>query len=403
MNSLEEGSGRVGIVKLSTKRRALIINGALGVLLLGGAGMAYGALGSGSSDEAAPLTARVTRGTVTSSVSASGSVGSSRTRSLDFATSGTVESIAVKPGDKVKKGQVLARVDDTAAQESLDAAKASLDAADDADTSTTSGYSQYIDAKNSYNAAERAVSGTVIRAPFAGTIVAVNGSVGGSSSGSGGSSSTGTSSGSSSGSSGGTSSGSSSSSSSGSSGTGSGFIEIADPAKLQIIGQFTEADVTKLKVGQTATVTFDALTGVSASGKVATIDPQPQTSNNVVQYAVTISLKNVPSTVRLGQTATVQVIIDRVADVLTLPSTAVTTAGGQSTVKVMQNGKQIVKTVQAGVKGDTTTEIKSGLKEGDEVVRSQSPGSSGGGGQFPAGGGGFGGGGGGLGGGGGRG
>ncbi|GAA1299162.1 hypothetical protein Psi02_62190 [Planotetraspora silvatica] len=385
-------------MKLSTKRRALITNGVLGVLLLGGAGVAYAALGSGSPDEAAPLTARVTRGTVTSSVSASGSVESSRTRSLDFTTSGTVESIAVEPGDKVKKGQVLARVDDTAAQESLSAAKASLDAADDADTSTASGYSQYINAKNSYNAAERAVSGTVIKAPFAGTIVAVNGSVGGSSSGSGGGSSTGTSSGSSSGSGSGTSSGSSSSSSSSS--TGSGFIEIADPVKLQIIGQFTEADVTKLKVRQTATVTFDALTGVSASGTVATIDPQSQTNNNVVQYPVTISLSKVPSTVRLGQTATVQVIIDRAADVLTLPSSAVTTAGGQSTVKVMENGKQVAKAVQVGVKGDATTEIKSGLKEGDEVVRSQSPGSSGGGGQFPAGGG-FGGGGAGLGGGGG--
>ncbi|GII58464.1 RND transporter [Planotetraspora thailandica] len=380
-------------MKLSTKRRALIINGVLGVLLVGGAGVAYASLGNGSSSQAAPLTTRVTRGTVVSSVSASGSVESARTRSLDFGTSGTVESIAVESGDKVKKGRVLARIDDTAAQESLDAAKASLDAADDADTSTPSGYSQYISARNAYNAAKRAVAGTVIKAPFAGTIIAVNGSVGGSSGGGG--SSSGSSSGSATGAGAGGSGGGGGSSSSASTSTGSGFIEIADPAKLQIVGQFTESDVTKLKVGQAATVSFDALTGVTATGKVSVIDPQPQTNNNVVQYAVTISLSGVPATVRLGQTASLQVIVSRADNALAVPSSSITTAGGQSTVKVLENGKQVVKPVQIGIKGDTTTEIKSGLQEGDQVVRNL-PTTTGTGGGLP-----FGGGGGGLGGGGG--
>ncbi|GAA4569991.1 efflux RND transporter periplasmic adaptor subunit [Planotetraspora kaengkrachanensis] len=382
-------------MKLSTKRRALIINGVLGVLLLGGVGVAWASLGNDSSNEAAPLTTRVTRATVSSTVSASGSVASSRTRSLDFGTSGTVESIAVETGDKVKKGRVLARLDDTAAQESLDAAKAALDAADAGDTSTASGYSQYISARNSYRSAERAVAGTEIKAPFAGTIVAVNGSEGGPSGGSGGgTSSSGSSGGSGSGAGAGASSGGSSSAS-GTSSTGSGFIEIADPARLQIVGQFTEADVTKLKLGQAATVTFDALTGVTATGKVSVIDPQPQTNNNVVQYAVTISLSDVPKTVRLGQTANVQVTVATADDALAVANAAVTTAGGRSTVRVLENGKQVVKPVEIGVKGDTLTEIKSGLQEGDQVVRTlPTTTGTGGGFQFP-GGGGFGGGGGG--------
>ncbi|GAA4599391.1 hypothetical protein GCM10023194_79340 [Planotetraspora phitsanulokensis] len=386
-------------MKLSTKRRALIINGVLGVLLLGGVGVAYASLGNGSSNEAAPLTTRVTRANVSSSVSASGSVASSRTRSLDFGTSGTVESIAVESGDKVKKGRVLARLDDTAAQESLDAAKAALDAANAGDTSTPSGYSQYISARNSYRAAERAVAGTEIKAPFAGTIVAVNGSEGGSSGGSGGgASSSGSSGGSGAGAGGsGGASGGGSSSAAGTSSTGTGFIEIADPTRLQIVGQFTEADVTKLKVGQPATVTFDALTGVTANGKVSVIDPQPQTTNNVVQYAVTISLSDVPKTVRLGQTAGVQVTVASVDNALAVANAAVTTAGGRSTVRVLENGRQVVKPVEIGVKGDTLTEIKSGLQEGDQVVRTlPTTTGTGGGFQFPGGGGGFGGGGGGA-------
>ena len=49
-------------------------------------------------------------------MSASGSVQSASTATADFATSGTVTSIAVKVGDTVTKGQVLAKVDPTDAQ-----------------------------------------------------------------------------------------------------------------------------------------------------------------------------------------------------------------------------------------------------------------------------------------------
>ncbi|MGW5262678.1 efflux RND transporter periplasmic adaptor subunit [Microbispora sp. NPDC004025] len=370
-------------MKLSTKRRTLITNGALLVLLLGGIAAAWASVGGDTSgDGAAPLTTRVTRGTVLASVSASGSVESARTRALGFAANGTVEAVLVETGDRVKKGQVLARIDDTAARESLEAARASLDAAEEADTSTASGYSQYINARNAYRSAKRALAGTVIKAPFAGVVTAVNGAVGGSSGGS----SQGGQAQSQSGSTG--SAGSAGSSASAGSG---GFFEIADPARLRIVGNFTEADVGRIKVGQAATVSFDALAGVTAAGKVTVVDPQPQTSNNVVQYAVTISLTDVPSTVRLGQTATARVTVGEAADVLTVASSAVTTAGGQTTVTVLENGGQVVKRVEVGIKGDTTTEIKSGLQEGDQVVRPQASTTGGGGGiQFPGGGGGFG-------------
>ncbi|MFC4592162.1 efflux RND transporter periplasmic adaptor subunit [Sphaerisporangium corydalis] len=376
-------------MKLSTKRRALIVNGALGVLLLGGAGVALASLNGGSAAEAAPPTTRVTRGTVLSSVSASGSVESARTRSLSFSTSGTVEKIYVKAGDKVSKDQILARVDDTAARESLDAASASLSAAEDGDTTTASGYSQYIQARNSYRDAKRTLAGTVIKAPYSATIVAVNGTAGGSSSGSSSASSSGSSGSSGSGGSGGGSAGTGAAAgaSSASSGSSGGFIDIADTKRLQVVGDFTESDVTKLKTGQSATVTFDALPGVTASGKVTLIDPVSQTSNNVVQYSATISLSDVPKAVRLGQTTSVQVIVAKADDVLTVPTSAITTAGGQNTVTVLQGSAQrVTKRVEIGVKGDTTTEIKSGLNEGDQVVRTTTTGTGGLQGGFPGGG-----------------
>ncbi|MEV8630574.1 biotin/lipoyl-binding protein [Streptosporangium sp. NPDC051023] len=376
-------------MKLSTKRGALIMNGALGVLLLGGAGIAFSSLGgSAPSADAAVRTVSVTRGTVVASVSASGAVASARARSLSFGTSGTVEKVYVEVGDKVSKGQLLARLDDDSARESLDAAAATLDSADD-DTSTAALYAQYITARNTYRAAKRAVEATVIKAPFAGTVTAVNGTAGGSASGSSsGTSSTGSGSGGSG--TGGGGSGLGSGSGSGSSGAGSGsggssggFIELADTRKLQLVGTFTESDITKLKVGQTASISFDALTGVTATGKVTQIQPTAATSNNVVQYPVTISFTEVPSEVRLGQTATVKVVVGQAENALAIPSTVVSTTAGRTTVTVLRNGGQVPVQVELGVKGDALTEITSGLAEGDQVVRPALTGTTQQGGGFP--------------------
>jgi macrolide-specific efflux system membrane fusion protein len=397
-------------VKFSLHRRTVLVNGGLSVLLIGGAVYGYISLGAdGNASTAATQTGAVVRGTVLSSVSASGAVSSAKSQDLSFSTSGTVSKISVQTGDKVVKGEVLARIDGTNAQENVTVAKAALDAAS-ADTSTTQLYSTYVSAKNAYNSALRQLDGTVLKAPFAGTVTAVNGTVGGSSGGSASSSTSSSSSSSSSsgsgggGGAGGAASGSSSGSSTGST-SGGGFITVANTSKLEVTANFTEADTTKLKIGQAASVSFDALTGVSAAGKVTAIDMSSTTTNNVVQYGVTISLTSKPAGIRLGQTTTVQVTVAKATNVLYVPTAAVRTIGGQSSVTVIQNGKQVVKTVQIGIKGDQGTEITSGLNVGDRVVLSASTGSGGvqlpGGGRFPGGGGGVGGvGGGGLGGGG---
>jgi membrane fusion protein, macrolide-specific efflux system len=369
-------------VKALLRRRRLLINGALALLLVVGVGLAYSSLHDDAGASSPGRIVRVSRGTVVSSVSATGSVASANSRDLDFGTSGTVDTIKVQVGDKVKKGQLLATLDDASARDQLRSAQAALDAAESGDTSTPSGYAGYVQAKTSYDSAKRALDGTELKAPFSGTVVAVNGSVGGSSSGSGGSGSSGSTGSGGGGGGGGASSSSSSSASSGS--AGGGFITLADTGKLQVKGEFTESDVTKVKKGQQASVTFDALQGTRAAGEVTAIDQTSTTSNNVVQYGVTVSLTDPPAGMRIGATATVQIITASVQNVLYVPTAAVRTAGGQSIVTVLSGGKQVPKRVQTGVQGDQGTEITSGLSEGDQVVIATAPnGTSGGG--FPAG------------------
>lgn len=327
-----------GVQGSSPVKKALITNGVLAILLLGGAGLAYTQLGAGRAEgEAAVRTVTAARGTVVATVSASGSVSSARARSLAFSSGGTVEKIYVKAGDRVTKGQLLARLDDDAARDSLAAAQSAYDQAVEDGTSTSALYAAFVKARNAYRQAERVVAGTVLKAPFGGTITEVNGTVGGSAS------------------------------PQASEGK-KGFFELADTTRLQLVGNFTESDVAKLKVGQEAAVTFDALPGTQATGKITQIEPVAATSDNVVQYPVTVTFTQVPKQVRLGQTAGVQVEVGRAENVVSLPTTAISTAGGQSTVTLLRNGTQTRTPVEIGVQGSAGTEITSGLQEGDQVV-----------------------------------
>jgi macrolide-specific efflux system membrane fusion protein len=384
--------------RLPTNRPALVVNVALGALLLAGGGWAYRtvAVASAPSTGTANLrTATVTTGAVTSTVSASGTVASASTATANFVTGGTVTEIDVAVGDVVKKGQVLAKVDPSAAKETLTTAKANLRAAKDAlaraeasstsdDATISNAEAQVASAQATVDADQRAVDGTVLTAPQAGTVIAVNGSVGNSSSGSSSSSSSG-------GNQSQANQGSNASSASSASSSSSGFVQIADLSKMQASASFAESDATKLKVGQAAAITWSALSGATATGKVASISPTATTANSVNSYAVVVSIDAVPDGVRIGQTITVKVTVASADNVLRVPTNAVRGAGGRYTAQVVTGSQTRTVVVEVGVTGDSYYEITSGLTAGQQVALTTTTTSSGGTNGFPGGPGGLGG------------
>ncbi|WP_155369130.1 efflux RND transporter periplasmic adaptor subunit [Catellatospora vulcania] len=355
--------------------RTTLINSALGLLLVGGGTWAYFMI-SGDAEPAQANTTRtvaVAQGTVTATVTADGSIESANTMSADFATGGTVTAIKVKVGDKVAKGAVLATVDATEVKESrqtaarnLDAARDALDRAEDGgdDSSIANAENQVAQAESTLAAAKRAVDGTVLKAPMAGTVVAISGAVGGSSGGS---------------------SGGGNGSSSSSSSSGSGFVQLADLTKLQVAAGVAEADATRLKAGQSATVTWNALTGATATGKVSAISPTAS-SGNTVTYPIEVLLDSIPEGTRLGQTVSLSVTVDEVADAVYVPAAAVRTAGGRTTVTVVANGVQETRAVEIGLRGDAYTVIVSGVTVGEQVVLATVTSGTGNQQQFPGGG-----------------
>jgi macrolide-specific efflux system membrane fusion protein len=316
---------------------------------------------------------------VVDTVSATGTVESASTAGATFATSGTVTEIDVAVGDVVKKGQVLAKVDGAAASDQMAVAKANLAAATaslaaaetaGASDSVTAAQAQVANAQKSVDSAQAALDGTVLTSPMDGTVTAVNGTVGSPSSGSS-SGPSGASGASASGASAAPSSGSSAGSSSGSSSTdsgASGFIEIADLTKLDVNASFAEADATKLKAGQAATVVWTALTGAQATGTVGTIAPEASTQNDVNTYTVTVNLDSVPDGARIGQTTTVAVTVAQAENAIRVPSGALHGTAANHTVEIVDAaGKRQTRSVQVGVQGNPWAQITSGLQVGEQV------------------------------------
>ncbi|MDQ1496362.1 MAG: hypothetical protein QOG69_2845, partial [Actinomycetota bacterium] len=111
-------------------RRMAIAYGGLSLALVATGTMAYGAIGPAQAS--APSNSRVVTAqmaTVTQSVSATGNVQPASTLNVGFATSGTVSEVDVTVGQQVQAGDLLAKLDPTAAQTNLQVAQLNLTSA----------------------------------------------------------------------------------------------------------------------------------------------------------------------------------------------------------------------------------------------------------------------------------
>ena len=270
-------------------------------------GLGMGALGDpGTPSSPTSQVATVTRGSMSETVSAEGTVAAAQTDDLSFSSSGTVTAVDVKAGDEVKAGQVLATIDSAAlgadvaaAQSSLAQAQAQLDddrssgasaqrvAADEASLTA---------ANDQLTSAQSALDGASLVATFDGVVSQVNVTAGEqlASGGTGGTSATGSGTGSgsssasngsqsnggngsnngnggngrTSGSTGSSSSNSSSSNSSSSNSSSSSQPDVQVVSKDSYVVQLpvASADVGSVKVGQAATLTVTASSSTGGFG-----------------------------------------------------------------------------------------------------------------------------------------
>lgn len=348
------------------------------------------------------ITDTATRGTIVSTVSASGSVLTSNISNIISDAQGVVKSVYVKDGDIVYNGQTIAEIElDQAGQQAATAAYASyLSAKNAADTSQTSYYTlqsdlftkwkefkeladsdtytkpdgtpdseqrslpEFMIPQNDWLAAEakykqqqsvisqtrtaqsnawlsyRKVSGT-ITAPMSGTINNITIVPGMTLTKSGSVTDTVSS---------------------------ERVAVITSPGRPLVEVTVTEVDVPNIKVGQKTTITVDSIIGKSYTGIVESVDKLGSVSSNVTSYPIIIRLDTEASELLPNMTATANIILDTKTDVITVPSAAVQTIGDASYVRVLINGEEMQTPVEIGIVSDSQTEIVSGISEGDTVI-----------------------------------
>jgi hypothetical protein len=130
---------------------------------------------------------------------------------------------------------------------------------------------------------------------------------------------------------------------------------------------FSESDITKVKVGQSATVSIDALSGVQLGAHVSSIATVGTTSSSVVSYSATLTLDQLDPRVKPGMSASASVIIGQ-AQGVTVPTQALSGTGALSSVNVLKSGKTVSQPVVVGLRGDTRAQVISGLTAGQQLV-----------------------------------
>lgn len=130
----------------------------------------------------------------------------------------------------------------------------------------------------------------------------------------------------------------------------------------------SEVDVPNVKVGQKATITFDSLTDKTFTGVVATVDRVGTVSSNVTSYSANIKLDSMSDFILPNMAATADIITSTATDVLYVPSASLITQNGTTMAKTLVDGKEVDVEVETGISSDTNTVITSGLTEGTKVI-----------------------------------
>ena len=154
--------------------------------------------------------------------------------------------------------------------------------------------------------------------------------------------------------------------------TNNAFMVLTNTQSLVLHGTIGESDVAKLKLGQVANLTVDALSGQRMTGKVTSLDPVATIQQGVPVYGIDIAIDVPSSAVKAGMSASASVILASKQNVLTVPNTVIRTINGQRGVQVLKDGEIVDTVVTFGLSNDTVTEVVSGLNENDVVVIPQS-------------------------------
>ncbi|MFM2354549.1 MAG: hypothetical protein RLZZ528_285 [Pseudomonadota bacterium] len=364
---------------------------------LAGGGWWYWSARATEAAEVDPATIAVKRGTVETTVLASGTVEARTLVSVGARVSGQIESLSVALGDDVGAGDPVAQIDSLEQQNTLARARADLKQIEaqiaaqqasmrEAELSVTRAtqlnekslasdatreaaeanvavaranldalVAQKASAEISVAAAELDLQRTRVTAPIAGTVVAVVTSEG------------------------------QTLNAAQSSPT---IVKLADLDRMVIKAEISEADVVRVKPGQAASFTLLGEPEAAYEAMVSSVEPAPASiaeadeidTSEAIYFIGRLDVENPDRKLRIGMTAQVRITLARAADVLTVLSSVLgpRQPDGTYVVEVWDAAARTraERVVTVGLNNNVTAEIVSGLAEGELVVADRTSGSS---------------------------
>ena len=311
------------------------------------------------SKKAGQQSVKVVRGDLMATVSGNGTIEVLTERKLAFSSGGRIEKIYVDEGDKVNKGDTLARLDTSALELALTQAKlglvqarvardeaeydlnqlknvlhASHDRVKIAESALSAAEKQVEAAEQTVAEAQKQLDEATITAPFSGVVASVDVDEGDNVS------------------------------------TVTTIVHLIDLTSIELVAEVDEIDIPGVKPGQRAIIDVDALPGAPLEGKVTSISPLSIETAGVVVYEVKIGIDDSKDYgLKAGMSASADIVINERSNILLVPSRAIKQdSQGNPVVKVMVNEEIEERPVVTGISDGFDTEVLDGLDEGEIVV-----------------------------------
>ena len=169
------------------------------------------------------------------------------------------------------------------------------------------------------------------------------------------------------------------------------IVNIADLSHVKMKMQIAEGDITKIKVGTPVEYSILSEPTKKFQTTVSSIDPglttlsdgsygsssssksslSSSSSSSAVYYYAQSIVDNKDGILRIGMTTQNELLIANVEDAIIVPSIGIKKDENGTFVYVLKDGKPVKTAVKTGIKDNLDTQIISGINEGDEIITSQ--------------------------------
>jgi membrane fusion protein, multidrug efflux system len=143
-------------------------------------------------------------------------------------------------------------------------------------------------------------------------------------------------------------------------------VEVVDITRVRMVANIIEKDLKQIGVGDTARVEVDAFPGEDFMGRIARVSPVLDPSTRTA--AIEVEIANPQYRLKPGMYARVGIVTESHANALVVPTNAVVDVNGTRGVYLSVNNAAAFHPVKIGIEGNERTEILDGVAIGDRVV-----------------------------------